>query len=117
MEQGSSTNIPSSLSQLIDDVKALQLTRSQGFPPVPARYCTQLHGFQYIDESISSTQASVQGMSPKKLHEVSVMTAHILHILRTSPALKGVQHVVDIGAGQVNASHQPMNSSPLLRDC
>jgi len=97
-----SSNIPGPLSQLIDDVKALQLTRSQGLPPFPAGYCAQLHEAQYGNANTSYTQTSVQGMSPKKLHEVSAMTAHIVHLLRTSFALKGVQHVVDIGAGQVN---------------
>jgi hypothetical protein len=105
MEQGSSTNIPSSLSQLIDNIKALQLTRSQGLPPFPPGYVAQLHGVQCLSEGTSDIRTSVQGMSPKKLHEVSVMTAHIVHQLRTTPALKGVRHVVDIGAGQVNASH------------
>lgn len=105
MERGSSTSIPSSLSQLIDSVKALQLARGQGLLPVPVGYCTQLHGVQYINGSTNCTQASVQGMSPKKLHEVSVMTAHIAHLLQTSPTLKGARHIVDIGAGQVNTFH------------
>lgn len=102
MGQGPSADIPSSLSQLIDTVKALQLTRSQGLPPVPAGYGTQLDGAQYPNWSKICTQASVQRMSPKKSHEVSVMTAHILYQLRTSPTLKGAHYVVDIGAGQVN---------------
>lgn len=46
----------------------------------------------------------MRGTSPKKLHEVSAMTAHIVDLLRTSPTLEGVQYVVDIGAGQVNVS-------------
>lgn len=104
MEEGSSANIPSSLSQLIDNVKALQLNRSQGLPPTPVEYCTQLNGVHYVNGGTGCAQASVQRMSPKKLHEVSVMTAYIVHLLRTSPTLKGAQHVVDIGAGQVNAS-------------
>lgn len=117
MGEGSSTNIPSSLCQLIDNIKVLQLTRSQGFPPVPAGYGIQLHGDQYANGSTSHVQSSVQGMSPKKLHEVSVMTAHIARLLQTSPTLKGVQHVVDIGAGQVNTS-LTKKSPPLLRwDC
>lgn len=106
MGQGSNSNIPSSLSQLIDNVKALQLSRSQGLPPVPAGYGAQPHGVQHVNGSTSCTRASVQKMSPKKLHEVSAMTSHIVHLLRTSPTLKGAQHVVDIGAGQVNASHR-----------
>jgi len=104
MEQRPNSDIPGPLSRLIDDVKALQLTRSQGLPPVPAGYCAQLHEVQYVNKNTSRTQTSVQGMSPKKLHEVSVMTAHIVRLLRTSPALKGVQHVVDIGAGKVDVS-------------
>jgi len=104
MGQRLSSNIPGSLSQLIDNVRVLQLTRSQGLPPVPAGCHAQLHKAQYIDVNASRTQAPAQGLSPKKLHEVSAMTAHILHLLQTSPALKGVQHVVDIGAGQVHVS-------------
>lgn len=68
---------------------------------MPAGYRTQPHEVQCLDTSTTYTLTSVQGMSPKKLHEVSAMTAHIAHLLRTSPALNGVQHVVDIGAGQV----------------
>jgi hypothetical protein len=105
MERGLGNDIPGSLSQLIDNVKALQLARSQGLPPVPTGYRAQLHEAQYVNTDTSCTQTSMQGMSPKKLHEVSVMTAHIVHLLQTSPALKGVQHVIDIGAGQVNVSH------------
>ena len=97
-----SNNIPGPFSQLIDDVKALQLTRSQGFLPFPAGYRAQLHEVQYGNANTSYAPTSVRGMSPKKLHEVSAMTTHIVHLLRTSSALKGVQHVVDIGAGQVN---------------
>ena len=104
MGQQPSSNIPGPLSQLIDNVRALQLTRSQGLPPVPAGYHTQPHEAQYIDANASHTQTFTQGLSPKKLHEVSAMTAHILHLLQTSPALKDVQHVVDIGAGQVHVS-------------
>ena len=73
---------------------------------MPAGYRAQLHEAQYTNFNPSCTRTSVQGMSPKKLHEVSAMTAHIMHLLRTSPALKGVQHVVDVGAGQVPTSHR-----------
>ena len=105
MEQGLRASIPSSLSQLIDTIKALQLARGQGLPPLPTGYGTQPHGVRYVNGSTSCTQTSVQGMSPKKLHEVSVMTAHILHLLQTSPTFKGTRHVVDIGAGQVKTFH------------
>lgn len=71
---------------------------------MPAGYCAQLHEVQHANVNTSRTQTFVQGMSPKKLHEVSVMTAHIVRLLRTSPAFKGVQHVVDIGAGKVDVS-------------
>ena len=106
MERRPAGDIPGSLSQLIDDVRALQLTRSQGLPPVPAGYRAQLHEAQYTNTNTSRTRPSVQGMSPKKLHEVLAMTAHIVHLLQTSPALKGVQHVVDVGAGQVTVSRR-----------
>ena len=103
--QRSSSGIPGPLSQLIDNVKTLQLTRSQGLPPVPAGYRGHLNEAQCIDINTSCIQTSGRGMSPKKLHEVSAMTAHIVHLVRTSPALKGVQHAVDIGAGQVVVFH------------
>lgn len=90
---------------MIDNAKVLQLTRSQGLPPVPGGRGAQFHGAQYVDTNTSCTQAPMQGMSPKKQHEVSAMTAHIVNVLRTSPALKGAQHVVDIGAGQVSVFH------------
>ena len=105
MEQRPSSDIPDSLSRLIDNVKALQLSRTHGLPPVPAGYRAQLHEVQCVDIVSSCTQTPAQGMSPKKLHEVSAMTAHIVHLLQTSPALKGVRHIVDIGAGQVTVSH------------
>ena len=105
MERRPAGDIPGPLSQLIDDVRALQLTRSQGLPPVPAGYRARLHEAQYTKINTSYIRTSVQGMSPKKLHEVSAMTAHIMHLLRTSPALDGVQHVVDIGAGRVSIFH------------
>lgn len=68
---------------------------------MPAGHLAKLHEVQDLDTNTSYAQIPVRGMSPKKLHEVSAMTAHIMHLLRTSPSLKGVQHVVDIGAGQV----------------
>jgi len=105
MERRPSTGIPDLLCQLIDNVKALQLTRSQGLSPSPTGYRAQLHEARYVDINTSCTPTSIQGMSPKKLHEVSAMTAHTVHLLQTSPALKGVQHVVDIGAGQVTPIH------------
>ncbi|ETW82003.1 hypothetical protein HETIRDRAFT_427210 [Heterobasidion irregulare TC 32-1] len=40
------------------------------------------------------------GMSPKKAHEVSRMSSYIYHLVSSSPALGGVKHVVDVGAGQ-----------------
>lgn len=106
MEQRSSGAIPSALSQLIDNVKALQLIRSQGHPPVPAGHRAQLREARYAGLSQYCTRASVRGMSPKKSHEVSAMTAHVVQLLRTSPALKSVRHVVDIGAGQVTVSNR-----------
>lgn len=105
MGQGPSSDIPGPLSQLIDSIKALQLTRDQGFPPMPTGYHAQLHEARYINADTPCAQTPVQGMSPKKLHEVSAMTAHIVHLLHTSPVLKDVQHIVDIGAGQVIVSH------------
>jgi len=105
MGQRTASNIPGPLSQLIDEVRALQLTRSQGLPPVPAGY-PALREAQNIDINTTYIRAPAQGMSPKKQHEVSALTAHIVHLLRTSPALKGVQHVVDAGAGQVTVSHR-----------
>ncbi|KAF9651567.1 hypothetical protein BDM02DRAFT_3138676 [Thelephora ganbajun] len=99
-EQRPNSDIPGPLSQMIDNIKALQLTRSQRLPPVPTGYGAKLHEAQYINANTSYTQTSAKRMSPKKLHEVSAMTAHIVHLLRTSPTLKGVQHVVDIGAGR-----------------
>jgi len=106
MERRPAGDIPGPLSRLIDDVRALQLTRRQGLPPVPAGFRAQLPEAQYTDINTSRTRPPVQGMSPKKLHEVTAMTAHIVHLLRTSPALKGVQHIVDVGAGQVTISHR-----------
>lgn len=69
---------------------------------MPAGYAAQFQGARYLDTNTKYIRTSVHGMSPKKLHEVSAMTAHIVHLLETSPVLRGVQHVVDIGAGQVN---------------
>lgn len=91
---------------MIDNVKALQLTRGRGLPPVPAGYRAHLHESQHAEVNASCTKVSTQGASPKKLHEVSAMTAHIVDLLRTSPALQDVQYVVDIGAGQVNISRR-----------
>ena len=47
-----------------------------------------------------ATPTLLRGMSPKKSHEVVRMTAYVKEMLRT-PGLKGVTHVVDVGAGQV----------------
>jgi hypothetical protein len=92
---------------MIDNAKALQLDRGQGLSPIPFEHGAQFQGVEHVNIGTSYAQDSVQGMSPKKLREVSTMTAHIMDLLQTLPALKGVRHVVDIGAGQVNASRLP----------
>lgn len=73
---------------------------------MPAGYHAQLHEAQCFNINTGCARTSVQGMSPKKLHEVTALTAHFVHLLRTSAALEGVRHVVDVGAGQVTISHQ-----------
>lgn len=41
------------------------------------------------------------GMSPKKDHEVARMSAFVSGLLKNCSRLRGVRHLVDVGAGQV----------------
>lgn len=51
-----------------------------------------------IDESIIKLP-SEQGMSPKKRHEVAVMTAYVVSLIQKLPENP---FIVDVGAGQVS---------------
>jgi 23S rRNA A1618 N6-methylase RlmF len=56
---------------------------------------------------------SVQGMSPKKAHEVSRMASYILDLLQTNNAQTSHIRIVDIGAGR--ACRFPFVYSPHLK--
>lgn len=79
---------PDSIIQLLGTARALSLPRQPYNLPSPGE---RPLGFLY------------KGMSPKKFHEVSRMTAYVLDLL-DSLLIRNhtdVRHVVDIGAGQV----------------
>ena len=77
-------DIPDDLRTLLDNIRRLQLPRNPlAFAP------------------LSLDHTSLAGMSPKKAHEVSRMAAYVAQLRSTNPRLHCVQHVVDVGAGQV----------------
>ena len=75
--------VPSHLAPLIDAIRALQLPRD----PIP------IHALQL-------PPPFVQGMSPKKAHEVHRMAAYVVSLLEET---KGSVWIVDVGAGQVSS--------------
>jgi hypothetical protein len=96
----SPSDIPLSLRIMIDDIRSLQLVREQGSPVVP--FCAAR---SKPSPSCCKCGTPSSGMSPKKSHEVSIMSTYITELLCSSEKLGHVKYVVDVGAGQVSCHH------------
>lgn len=82
-DNGRESPIPITLRCLLDKIRGLQLDRSP------------------ITLAGTLPQIKETGMSPKKAHEVSRMTAYILQMIRVNNWDLSVLRIVDVGAGQV----------------
>lgn len=89
--------IPDDLRTFIDSLRHLQLVRDRGS-----------EASQYLTTQISTThdptppEEKIHGMSPKKAHEVVRTVEYLKDVLeRLSESGLHVEHVVDVGAGQV----------------
>ncbi|EED78309.1 predicted protein [Postia placenta Mad-698-R] len=106
------SSIPADLRELLDTARRLQLSREPG----PARFlasscprnATREAVYQSVDYETFGIEAAnydrIVGMSPKKAHEVLRMTAYTSWLLGSSPRLRTIRHVVDVGAGQAYLS-------------
>lgn len=95
-------HIPTYLRGLIREARHLQLCRQQGREAVaPGRVGHDC--WLPSAEDIPSSSTNLHGMSPKKTHEVRLMSKYTGVIL-SRPAAHGINasHVVDVGAGQVS---------------
>ncbi|KAH9933276.1 hypothetical protein B0H21DRAFT_84209 [Amylocystis lapponica] len=121
-------DIPLELKELVDVARRLQITRHPGpvlpvsTPPLPDDPphhpgCLLRHAELSMKSKHSSNGESgfveavmdpswSRGMSPKKAHEVLRMTEFTSRLL-SQPSLRGVRHVVDVGAGQVCLDIRP----------
>ena len=115
--------IPPQLCRLIDTVRGLQLARDPT--------CSVLQGSSLLhinrrltriaptDSRRPSCKAhktrgrspSSFGMSPKKEHEVYCMASFIRSLLKQDDRHPSVQHVVDVGSGQVSTIIPPIATS------
>lgn len=92
--------IPAELRLLIDTVRNLQLDREPLSVPVPAQS-------PRIPPKTRGRSPSSFGMSPKKEHEVTRMATFVHTLLnRDGARCQNVQHVVDVGSGQVRGLAQ-----------
>ncbi|EIM86094.1 uncharacterized protein STEHIDRAFT_157609 [Stereum hirsutum FP-91666 SS1] len=89
-------DIPDKIARYIDRAKKLDLDRS------PEKWASEADSTAGCPSANMAAvrPPSIPGMSPKKSHEVSRMASYIDHLVSSSPCLRGVRHVVDVGAGQ-----------------
>lgn len=101
--------IPRTLRTLIEYACRLALPRELG---TVVSSCSETSLRPSLQEAVamlrrSATRGSsspLAGMSPKKAHEVVQMSDFIGNMLRSDPSLSSIEHVVDVGAGQVCGS-------------
>lgn len=96
--------LPPILRSLISDASKLALPREVGrlYPNHRSTSKFQRHPHQ-------SDTNHLPGMSPKKAHEVAHLVTHLGALISPGSPLCGIQHVVDIGAGQVRRFTQDLN--------
>lgn len=113
--------IPRTLRTLIENASRLALPRELGTVASPCSGTESRSSHQHQEAVAilrpsasrgSSTPAA--GMSPKKAHEVVQMSDFIDNMLRSDPSLSSIEHVVDVGAGQVCYSFTLSNRIPVL---
>lgn len=99
-------HIPTYLRRLLREARCLQLCRARGKEAViPGQEGCDL--WYPSDGELSSLNTNLHGMSPKKTHEVQLMSKYVA-VLLSKLEYRGVsvQHVVDVGAGQVSDPNQ-----------
>ncbi|RPD54680.1 hypothetical protein L227DRAFT_482771, partial [Lentinus tigrinus ALCF2SS1-6] len=91
--------IPEEIREIVKRLSDLSLPRHVGLSFPPSADPT------YLPPCRSSVAfAPLQGMSPKKAHEVVEMTAFLETMLASNRLLRHTRHAVDIGAGQAYLS-------------
>ena len=94
------SHLPAPLRSMIEEAAILALPRRRGLTHHPS--CTESPSSAVQATRPPDCQSTVlPGMSPKKAHEVVRMSEFIHELLRSTPALREVEHAIDIGAGQV----------------
>lgn len=107
------STIPADLRELLDATRRLRLSREPGPARFLASSCPQNATREAVYQSVDYESSGIEapdyarmvGMSPKKAHEVVRMTAYTSRLLCSSPSLRTIRHVVDVGAGQVRSVH------------
>lgn len=111
--------IPRTLRTLIENASRLALLRELGTVVSP---CSGTESRSSPQEAVAMLRPSasggsstpVVGMSPKKAHEVAQMSDFIGNMLHSDPSLSSIEHVVDVGAGQVCYSSTLSSRAPVL---
>lgn len=111
--------IPGTLRTLIENACYLALPRELGTAVSPCSGTSLRPSSQEAVAMLrrSATRGSstpLVGMSPKKAHEVVQMSEFVGNVLQSDPSLSSIEHVVDVGAGQVCDSFTPSHSAGVL---
>ncbi|KAI0655490.1 methyltransferase domain-containing protein [Cubamyces menziesii] len=94
--------IPGSLRTVVRKASLLAATREPGSTIFSSARSSLLVGT--LHQQRASTEYMLPGMSPKKAHEVIMMSSFIGELLQSSTSLSSINHIVDVGAGQAYLS-------------
>ncbi|KAI0325051.1 hypothetical protein GY45DRAFT_1287903, partial [Cubamyces sp. BRFM 1775] len=94
--------IPQDLRTVVQKASQLAATREPGTTIFSSAGSSLLDGALF--EKHVSAECTLPGMSPKKAHEVVTMSNFIGELLQSNVSLSGINHIVDVGAGQAYLS-------------
>ncbi len=111
--------IPRTLRALVETACRLALPRELGpvvapCPGTSLRSSPQEAATRLRRSAARGDSTPMTGMSPKKAHEVVQMSDFIGIMLQSDPSLTSIEHVVDVGAGQVCYSFTPYDHAAIL---